>query len=51
MPSFSKEFVGGFVIFEWVTIDPNQKNRFQIFCSERDFEKAVRAFSDTLETR
>jgi len=25
MPSFSKECLGGFVGFQWVTIDPNQK--------------------------
>jgi hypothetical protein len=25
MPSFSKECVGGFVLFQWVAIDPNEK--------------------------
>jgi hypothetical protein len=51
MPSFSKECFGGFVGFQELAIDPNQKDRFQTFCSERDFEEAGRAFSNALETR
>jgi hypothetical protein len=47
MPSFSKEFFGGFVEFQRVAIDPNQKVIFfQIFYRRTGSDGPLRAQSD-----